>query len=485
MLPTLSSLLSDCAPHPQTHLSAPPPLVFDPTSQCCHVPVVACLRSYMPAVHSCRVAFPAATGPPDACGLVYSLDSSSWSPCKPLLRVGPLAAGLHVLQVRCVDDVNVSTPVLSTTWAVVARSSYELQLDRLSDGNHSLLVRARDANGLAEADPVTRHFLVDTQPPTANATLLSPSPSKLSTAAVRLSCADALTVDGCWLVYVVRVFPVGGAMYILQTVTVPAEALPAPSHAVIVTVDFPLSDGAMDVVVTQVTDGADNMAALPVGTGVSVVSSKLWVRDLTPPECQVNLAFPAPLVPVPSLNTSVTNASTVDLHLWTSEAVVYFVVTISSAAESITVNRTAPPTAVLPLALPWDGQLTIAVVRTPLPPPWPVFTPAAPADSMCPAVRLPGCIWRVAGVRLDRAAENGTFVWRGAGTSSLVWCPCVWLRGRRAVGAHACRRQWMSPIILEPAPRTAYWCWPALPSCPSCWPHSRDPPRPMSLFGWA
>jgi hypothetical protein len=57
----------------------------------------------------------------------YARDGSSWSPCGPALRMGPLAAGPHSLVVRTSDGVSVSGNQ-SVSWTVLAQSSYQLQV---------------------------------------------------------------------------------------------------------------------------------------------------------------------------------------------------------------------------------------------------------------------------------------------------------------------------------------------------------------------
>lgn len=57
----------------------------------------------------------------------FTRDGSSWSPCGPVLKMGPLAAGPHTLTVRTSDGVSVSEN-RSVSWTVLSQSSYQLQV---------------------------------------------------------------------------------------------------------------------------------------------------------------------------------------------------------------------------------------------------------------------------------------------------------------------------------------------------------------------
>ena len=53
----------------------------------------------------------------------YSLDGSSWAGCTDSLRVGPVSAGQHVLQVRTVNDNGtLVSDGVDFHWSVVAAS---------------------------------------------------------------------------------------------------------------------------------------------------------------------------------------------------------------------------------------------------------------------------------------------------------------------------------------------------------------------------
>jgi hypothetical protein len=144
-------------------------------------------------------------------------------------------------------------------------------------------------------------------------------------------------------------------------VTVGANARPGATTAtVVINVTCPVPNntvGGMAVLVTG-RDGAGNLRRAPV-------QSAVWVRDTVPPVTVAALAHPEALVVLSAMNVSVTNSSGVPLALASPD---------NTVGYRITVARTAAPsngTAVQVMSmggveivqLPWDGAVTLAVVR--------------------------------------------------------------------------------------------------------------------------
>jgi hypothetical protein len=179
------------------------------------------------------------------------------------------------------------------------------------------------------------------------------------------ACADDLSVAGCVVTYVVRVWEDLAGTFVDNRpvdVTVGANAGPGATTAtVVINVPCPVPNntvGGMAVLVTG-RDGAGNLRRAPV-------QSAVWVRDTVPPVTVAALAHPEALVVLSALNVSVTNSSGVALALASPDN--------TPVGYRISVARTAAPTdgtavqvmsmgGVEIVQLPWDGAVTVAVVR--------------------------------------------------------------------------------------------------------------------------
>jgi hypothetical protein len=72
-----------------------------------------------------------------------------------------------------------------------------LQLDRLRSGTHQLSVMAVDLHGLSEELPLTKTFVVDADPPSVVATVVSPSPSRVCASLPLLPPPPSCTPSPC------------------------------------------------------------------------------------------------------------------------------------------------------------------------------------------------------------------------------------------------------------------------------------------------
>ncbi len=164
------------------------------------------------------------------------------------------------------------------------------------------------------------------------------------------------------LSYVARVREtVGGAFIDHDAVEVPVgAALTNGSSVATVTLDVPcpVANGAMSLLLTA-RDGAGNSRVTPV-------ESDVWVRDTVPPSTTAVLAQPEAFFQLLPLNVSVTNASTVSVAVSSPfELPRGFSVAVTrtddtASRRSSTFNVTG---GTVDVELPWDGSLTLSVVR--------------------------------------------------------------------------------------------------------------------------
>lgn len=160
------------------------------------------------------------------------------------------------------------------------------------------------------------------------------------------------------MTYVTRVWETLGGSYLDQpSVDVPMGTTLATgsiTSTVTVVVPCPVANGAMMLLV-RIRDGAGNSLA-------DTIQSTVWVRDTLPPVTVAALAHPEAFFLLQ--NTSVTNASVVPVAVSSNE---------TPHAFNVVVAKESPPASLaymlnategqLEVTMPWDGPLTVAVVR--------------------------------------------------------------------------------------------------------------------------
>ena len=129
----------------------------------------------------------------------YALDGGPWVSGGVGVRLGPLAAGQHDVQLRAVNGsmVPVGAPA-SVQWTVTSAADSSVVLAGLADGNHTLHVRSTDEAGLLQVGTSTRQWVVDTTPPTTSATLLSAAVAPFRFLRAEVTCTDASRCTVCW-----------------------------------------------------------------------------------------------------------------------------------------------------------------------------------------------------------------------------------------------------------------------------------------------
>ncbi len=172
--------------------------------------------------------------------------------------------------------------------------------------------------------------------------------------------ADALSAAGCVVTYVPRIRgAVGGSYVDHAAVDVPVgAALVNGSMEATVTVDVPcpVANGVITLLVSA-RDGANNTRE----AGETVA----WVRDTLAPVTVASLAHPELFFFLAAANASVSNATSVAVALGSSSEV--------PRSFNVLVSRRNPLSAqagvfnvtggLVNVSIPWDGPVTISVVR--------------------------------------------------------------------------------------------------------------------------
>ncbi|MBI2373891.1 MAG: tandem-95 repeat protein [Deltaproteobacteria bacterium] len=283
-----------------------------------------------------------------------SIDGGAYSACAATFSTTALSDGSHTISVRARDGVGNTDPTPATyTWVVDTTapdttiataesnptndptgdftftatevgSTFECSIDSsaysacaatfsttaLSDGSHTISVRARDGVGNTDPTPATYTWVVDTTPPDTIISAAEPTPTRDPTGDFTFIATEVGATFEC---------AIDGGSYAACGATYSTA---------------PLSDGAHTILV-RARDTAGNVDATP--------ASFTWIVDTTAPDTMIATAEPSP-----------TNDSTGDFVFTATEVGSTFECSIDNSAYAIC-NATF---STAPLA---DGAHTISV----------------------------------------------------------------------------------------------------------------------------
>jgi hypothetical protein len=233
------------------------------------------------------------------------VDGAAFAPCPAIYSTAPLADGSHTIDVRAVDPFGFRDATPATyTWLVDqvapdtsivtsepnptndptgdftfqsndAAASFECSVDGgafaacaaafstapLSDGSHTLSVRARDAAGNIDPSPATYTWLLDSSAPDTTIVTREPNPTNDPTGDFTFSSNEASATFQC---------RVDGSAF---------AACPASFSTA------PLADGAHTLDVRAV-DAVGNIDSSP--------ATYTWLVDLVPPDTAIDTKPPSP-----------------------------------------------------------------------------------------------------------------------------------------------------------------------------------------------